>query len=566
MKMFFTKYFYLIACTLILVSIGIYGFIQTDWPKIHANIPISFTIESAENTATISLYQAENNQCYVFLPSYAELENVKINMTSNSNITIGDTTIHDGFSCKNFKLDEEYTFYANNRSDMTLTFYQSANVATLYINTATGSMERIHNDKEYEEPSSITLISINGETSYTNPNCHLEGRGNSTWGKEKKPYTLKFPVATSLLGMSPATNWILLANSFDETNLRNKIVYDLASKTKLKWTPSCEYADVYLNGSYNGLYLVSERIEADNNHLKINTDKDDFLCKTDHFDRLPSMRHPFQSSFGRYIEVTSPKELTPTDEIRISSLVNAMESTLLSTPTDEKLSNIDLDSWVYKYLIDEVSGNGDADLASSYFYYENGSFYAGPVWDYDNSFGNTISNENPIAFTAKNYHKAPYYRSPYYASLYNNKLFYNRMVEMYKTDFQPLLYELLDTTIPTLAQKISKASDMNGIRWQSMFEENALNVSTTQELIEYLQLRIEFLNNAWLNNTDYCTVQFQTLPHGRYYNYAVKKGECVDISDLETDFVTWYNADTGEIFDITLPITEDIALISQYEQ
>ncbi len=566
MKMYLSKYIYLIACTLILVSIGIYGFLHTDWLEIRSNIPITFTIESADDINTISIFQAENNQCYVFLPSYAKMEQVKIDMTSNSDVSIGDIEIYDGISCDNFKLGEEYTFRINNRAEMTLTFCQSANVATMYINTATGSMERVHNDKEYEEPSSITLILSNGKISYTDSTCHLEGRGNATWGKEKKPYSIKLPSADSLLGMAPSTDWVLLANSFDETNLRNKIVYDLAAQTNLKWTPACEYVDVYLNGSYNGLYLITERIEVDENHLNISTVKDSFLCKVDHSDRWDSMRHPFKSSLGRSIEITSPKPLTPTEQNRIPILVNEMESIFLSTPVNDDFSNIDLDSWAYKYLIDEISGNGDADLASSYFYYEDGIFFAGPIWDYDNSFGNNISNENPAAFTAKNFHKAPYYRSPYYNSLYNNKTFFNRMTQLYETDFQPLLYELLDTGIISTANQIDNATSMNSIRWKSMFDESNMKVATTQDLIDYLQLRIDFLNSAWLDNTEYCTVQFQTLPHGRYYNYAVKRGEYIDISELETDNTEWYNADTGEIFDITQPITEDISLVLQYEQ
>lgn len=561
MRMFFSKYFYMIACTLILVIIGIYGFIHTDWPKMRATIPITFTIESAEDTATISLYQTENNQCYVFLPSYAKMENVRINITSHSNASIGNIEIYDGISCNNFILDEEYTFCVNNRTDMTLTFCQSANVATLYINTATGSMDRVHNDKDYEEPSSMTLISTNGATTYTDPNCHLKGRGNATWGKEKKPYILKLPVADSLLGMAPATDWILLANSFDETNLRNKIVYDLAAKTKLKWTPSCEYVDVYLNGSYNGLYLIAERIEVDENHLSIDASKDSFLCKVDHSDRWESMRSPFKSSLGRSIELTSPLQPTSKQQKSISYLVDEMESFLLSTPPNEPIANIDLDSWACKYLIDEISGNGDSDLASSYFYYEDGVFYAGPIWDYDNSFGNNISNENPVAFTAKNYHKAPYYRSPYYDSLYKNEAFYTRMTQLYTTDFQPLLYELCDTGISLLADEIDLATKMNSIRWKTMFDEMNTKVTTAQELIDYLQLRLNFLNSAWVDNIPYYTVQFQTLPHDRYYNFAVKKGSYINISKLESDITTWYNADTGELFDITQPINEDISLI-----
>lgn len=566
MKIFLSKYIYLITCTSILIIIGIYGFVHTDWLKIRSNIPITFSIDTLDHSTSISVYQSENNQCYVFLPSYANMNQVKIDMPSKSEITIGNSKIYDDFPCSDFILEKEYAFCVNNRKDMTITFCQSANVATMYIDTATGSMERIHNDKEYEEPSSVTLFLPNGDLSYIDSDCHLKGRGNATWGKEKKPYTLKLTNEFPLLGMAPSTEWVLLANSFDETNLRNKIVYDLAKQTPLRWTPSCRYVDVYLNGTYNGLYLISERIEADENHLLLDSSKDSFLCKVDHSDRWESMRSPFKSSLGRSIELTSPRTLTPAQKDSISSLVNKMESTLLSTPVNETFSNIDLDSWACKYLIDEISGNGDSDLASSYFYYEDGVFYAGPIWDYDNSFGNNVSNENPIAFTAKNYHKAPYYRSPYYDSLYQNKEFYNRMTQLYETEFQSPLLKLLDNGISSMAKNIDSATKMNSIRWESMFDREDLKINTSQELIDYLKLRVDFLNNAWINNIEYCTVQFQTLPNGRYYNFAVKKGDILNISELNTSFTEWYNADTGEPFDVTQPINEDISLVSQHEQ
>jgi len=443
---------------------------------------------------------------------------------------------------------------------MTLTFCQSANVATLYINTATGSMDRVHNDKDYEEPSSMTLISTNGATTYTDPNCHLKGRGNATWGKEKKPYILKLPVADSLLGMAPATDWILLANSFDETNLRNKIVYDLAAKTKLKWTPSCEYVDVYLNGSYNGLYLIAERIEVDENHLSIDASKDSFLCKVDHSDRWESMRFPFKSSLGRSIELTSPLQPTSKQQKSISYLVDEMESVLLSTPPNEPIANIDLDSWACKYLIDEISANGDADLVSSYFYYTNNTFFAGPIWDYDSTLGARFRNENPCAFTAKNYSKAPPYSSPYYDSLYDNYFFYNRLTEMYIDTFLPLLTQLLNGDIKDLADEISSASQINNLRWKNMFEESNSSVKTADELINYLKLRVEFLNSAWIDGVDYCTVQIEKGPDD-YYNIAVIKGEHLSESYLDLDNITWYNAKTNEVFDINQPITEDISLV-----
>lgn len=563
MRMYFSKYIYLIACTLILVILGLYGFIHTDWPKIRSNIPITFTIESAEDTATISLYKTENNQCYVFLPSYVKLENVKIDMTSNSDVTIGNITIYDGISCEIFILGEEYLFRINNHADMTLTFCQSANVATMYINTATGSMDRVHNDKEYEEPSSMLLVTKDGKTSSFDANSHIKGRGNSTWNQEKKPYLLKLSSDESLLGMSPSNEWVLLANSFDASNIRNKLIHDFAGQTVLSWTPQCELVDLYLNGSYNGLYLLVERIETNAEQLGVDTSKGDFVCKVDLADRWDAMRHPFIGFSGREIELTLPKELTPKEEKYIHSKVAEMEKSILSAPETNELPYLDLDTWVCKYLIDEIFANGDADLTSSYFYYRDNTFYAGPIWDYDSSLGNSIRNENPRAFTAKNYRKAPYYDSDYYCALYENNLFYNRIREMYKNDFLPMLEKLLSKDIPILAKEIETASSMNYLRWDTMYEQSTSTVTTSEMIISYLDERIDFLSDAWLNNVNYCTVQIEKIPGGSYYNVAVKQGEYLDESYLNYNNVTWINADTGEIYDIDIPITEDISLIQQ---
>lgn len=560
MRMFFSKYIYLIACTLILVILGIYGFFHTDWPKIRSNIPIAFTIESAEDTATISLYKTENNQCYVFLPSYVKMEHVKIDMTSNSDVTIGNIAIYDGISCENFILGEEYLFRINNRADMTLTFCQSANVATMYINTATGSMDRVHNDKEYEEPSSMLLVTKDGKTSSFDTNSHIKGRGNSTWNQEKKPYLLKLSSDESLLGMSPSNEWVLLANSFDTSNIRNKLIHDFAGQTVLSWTPRCEFVDLYLNGSYNGLYLLVERIETNAEQLGVDTSKGDFVCKVDLADRWDAMRHPFIGFSGREIELTIPKELTLEEEEHIHSEVAEMEKSILSAPETDSISHLDLDSWVCRYLIDEVFANGDADLTSSYFYYTDGTFFAGPIWDYDNTLGNSVRNENPRAFTAKNYRKAPYFDSDYYSALLKNKTFYKRIQEMYQTDFLPHLNQMLNYDIPFLAKEIEPASSMNYLRWSDMYDRSSSTVTTAELIMSYLTERIDFLSDAWLNNVDYCTVQMELVSGGSYYNIGVIKGECLDKAYLKDD-ITWINAVTKEEFDINVPITEDISLI-----
>ena len=56
----------------------------------------------------------------------------------------------------------------------------------------------------------------------------IRGRGHSTWEWPKKPYKIKLDDKTSLLGMSEAKRWVLLANYADESLLRNTTAFEMA--------------------------------------------------------------------------------------------------------------------------------------------------------------------------------------------------------------------------------------------------------------------------------------------------------------------------------------------------
>ena len=58
---------------------------------------------------------------------------------------------------------------------------------------------------------------------------YIRGRGNSTWGPDKKPYKLKLDKKAELLGMGSDKHWILLANYYDISMLRNKFTYWLGN-------------------------------------------------------------------------------------------------------------------------------------------------------------------------------------------------------------------------------------------------------------------------------------------------------------------------------------------------
>lgn len=242
---------------------------------------------------------------------------------------------------------------------------------------------------------------------------------------------------------------------------------------------------------------------------------------------------------------------------------------------------LDIDSWAKRYLLDEICANVDADLASSYFYYTQGRFFAGPVWDYDMSFGNQLTNENPQAFVAKNAMRSQRFSTPYDTALLQNKVFYARVTELYREQFLPVLRELLKNGIPQTADKLRAATQMNSLRWKEMFEKNLFSTTTSEGVVDYLEKRVDFLNSAWIDDVDYCTVQFELMPNGgACWTTQVVRGEYLDpdVIRLNEDFAymdiggvhaadtVWHDVHTGEVFDITVPVTEDLFLVQEQPQ
>ena len=562
------KNMYVLVTTVVLLLCA--AFVATKEPDVSPH----FRIQNEFGQQRISIYDARDGNHYVFLPSYADLEDVQAVFSLGQNICLDDFRLKNQMTCRNFELEKPYAFSVDGQEMGTLWFYKSKNVATMYIDTVSGKMTDIHNDKNYEEYATMTLYLPDGSVDYYDVSSKLKGRGNATWECDKRPYVLTLSGEGDLLGMGNANKWVLLANAYDETNLNNKLIYDMASQVNFEWSPDSQFVDLYLNGKYNGLYLLTEKVEVHKNRLNLDKDAGDFLCKIDLASRMWAMQNPFETSCGRVVDICYPEVLSYLDLDNIQYLVYLMECEFRSGADLADSEILDLDSWVRRYLIDEISGNIDSDLASSYFYYSDGKMSAGPVWDYDMAFGNNLRNQEPNSFLAKNENKTAHLSSPYYSALYGNEAFYNRMVELYRTEFSPVLQEMIGHGIDEQIETISAASCMNSIRWRKMYAEwknkTAGIVQSTEELKDYFVHRIQFLDSTWLSGREYCTVQFAPIPESQnyvpYWNISVEKGTCLETTYMNLVDTVWVDKKTGQPVDFQSPITEDMVVATKIEE
>ena len=560
-----SKHIYWMILTVFLGTISIYGLSKTTEEGLH------FYVWNERSNAKIEVYTSEDGCSYVFLPSYAEMDQVTVAFSNRKRLVLGNKELANGSTCGAFALNQEYAFQIGNEEG-TIQFRKSANLPTLYIDTVSGSMEGVYADKENEESASITLYSAEGFVEYRDGSCILKGRGNSTWRQPKKPFLLKLSDQVELLNMGEDSEWILLANYSDESNLHNKLVFDMADQICEAWTPKCEFVDLYLNGQYNGLYLLAEKVESGVNRIDMDTDAGDFLCSVDFSIRTETLENPFCTEYGRTIAICEPNDLSKEAKLRIIDLVNQQERIILSQEDIVDSQLVDIDSWVRKYLIDEIAGNTDADLSSSYFYYSDGVFHGGPVWDYDIAFGNTIQNHYPKALIAKNYTKYEDFVSVYYSALFDNVSFVKRLTEIYENEFLPVLNKMIDHDIQNTAEQIAVAETLNRIRWPIQTEDPITDpwgryVNTADAIIRYVSEKTKMLSGMLIDGVPYCTVQFEHPATYHYWAVSVPRGSILANTDVvdeplyeEVHGITWYIDGTDDMFVPDEPILEDMVL------
>lgn len=204
-------------------------FYQEQWE----DFPLAVIVESGGGREKIQSLKKIPDTYYVFLPGYADPGQAEIQTNWLHPVSIEGERVGNGASCADYPLNVPLGMTYSNRGrtiQQTLFFTQSGGVSTLYLDTAPGSMDYVNQSRDNSEGGTLRLYTPEGELDCSAGVQELAGRGNSTWDAEKKPYRLKLAAQQNLLGMGAAKDWILLANDFDASHIRNKAAYDFAGR------------------------------------------------------------------------------------------------------------------------------------------------------------------------------------------------------------------------------------------------------------------------------------------------------------------------------------------------
>ena len=317
-----------------------------------------------------------------------------------------------------------------------------------------------------------------GDSVQTFSDVRIKGHGNSTWSntKDKKPYQIQFAEKTDVLGLGRGKKWLLLANWFDVSHMRNALAFRLAKELNIPGTPDSTWVELYVDGQYEGLYLICEKVEIGEDRLEL-TSSYGVLVELDNM-YGETADDPFFRSAGQqtYFVCKDAVNDESTEAFkRFEEKLNEFEALLFAEKQEwEKIEAlIDVDSFINMYFLQEFVENVDV-CCSSFFMYTDGEddvIHLGPCWDFDGSLGNFPKERGELGGDPRlNYIlRITRYRpkaEDWFRRMFCMTEFKDLAVEAYRSRIKPVLNSaaaMLDA-FDTNTLRISAEKDMQ--RWQ----------------------------------------------------------------------------------------------------
>lgn len=338
---------------------------------------------------------------------------------------------------------------------------------------------------------------------------NIKGRGNSTWGQAKNPYAIKFDKKKSLITLPEDKSWVLLANFFDASLLRNDLAFYLGEMiSTLDWTPHFQYVDLILNGHYKGIYQLGEKVKISKKRVNVGDNgvllEIDWRCLTEEDARYFYINHESDP-----INIKDPDVEYNDDTYLFAKtyLENADAALFSDDFTDTEIGwqhFLDINSFVDWYIINEIAKNADGQFDTSCYMNlkPGGKLKMGPLWDYDLSFGNydfinsSSVFDNPEGFLIKNV--------PWYTRLFQDPFFVDKVKERFAVYYgkKEDILAHIDSQASLLLNKVIEENKLYG-RITTKTASNEEVIILYQEKVNilktWLSTRLDWLNTN-INN------------------------------------------------------------------
>ncbi len=529
----------------------------------------TFSIANPSGPADCLVYSWNvNNKYTIAIPGSWDATRLIFSFDGDQPVIIGETEARPGdfLDVTPFLGQEVQLKDASGRRLGTILFQQGSSLVCIFIQTDAEELARAMKDKNRViTDGSVLVTESDGTVVWNGPFSQFKGRGNNTFSNQnkKKPFQIKLPEKINISGMGRSKTWLMIANHVDLSLLRNQISLDLALEAGLRFGVESVQADCWFNGVYNGLYLLTEKIQINKSRINITNleEKTEALNPQD-VSTYPTFREkkgyleirgyeipndPEDITGGFIIELEKPyrfatyskngfryteqlnfviKEPTYASRAQaayVSGLFEKLIRALKAGNGYDPVTGIfyadliDMPSFALKYLMEELTRNNDALASSQFFYKDSDSIdpkiYAGPCWDYDLSMG-TMSATG-VSPKSSFLEKVGSLDNNLYRLLWLHEDFRMEVCRVYRERFRPALSILLGETdspgkvllsLDGYRETIAESAIMNFTRWNPANihgynpSTGKTNAQSTDWIQNWLRQRVEYMDASYGQN------------------------------------------------------------------
>ncbi len=249
-----------------------------------------------------------------------------------------------------------------------------------------------------------------------NGNIGIKKRGESSLYFAKNNYGIETRDALGnnlnvpLLNLPTENDWVLNGPYSDKSLVRNALSFHLAKVSK-NWNPRTRFCELLLNGKYEGVYLLMEKIKKDSSRVDIadllptdlsgdeltggyilRVDKDNltgqYFKTSVTYGGIPAKNYQFFEPEVNHLALIQQTYI----QFQMQAFENSLTSPAFADPDQGYQKFIDAGSFVDYLLLNELAMDVDNFKYSTYCYKEkdskSGKIFAGPLWDDDLGYGN----------------------------------------------------------------------------------------------------------------------------------------------------------------------------------
>jgi hypothetical protein len=480
----------------------------------------------------------------------------------------------------------EFYGYAGEGNHSQLT--QITNIPDVIIHTT--NAREITSKTDYIK-GIISFVSEEGTKIHTD-SLDIRGRGNASWGFEKKPYRIKLYTKAKILGNSAeAKNWTLISNHGDKTLMRNLLAFDISKLFNMPYTPAGQAVNVFLNGEYKGCYQLCDRIDVRKHRVDITEMKPadisgenltgGYLVEIDNYAYSETSWFTSQKN-NIPVTIHSPDkdEIVTQQKNYIRNYFNRFEAAVYASDFRDPLTGyrkyMDTTTFINRFLIEELCGNTD-EFSSVYLYKQRGDdkFYFCPVWDFDTAFDNDHRgypvNDKTDWLYKTGGGAAEGVRSLIDRLLSDSKLYYDGIRDTYfrYRDNGIITKENMEALVDNYVGILDESQKLNFKRWDVIDEwVHMINHHTGS-----YQREVDILKSYLVNRVDWMDKRLRYVPpsgisqpfpsanigsgDGNVHISGIRHALTVEIVDL-TGRIVYRNNRTEEV---VIPLQKGIYLI-----